>query len=292
MNFIEPMLLDSINNPFDSDEFIFEPKSNGIRLELISSENGIKLFTRHGNEITSRLPEITSLYVDKGIILDGELVCYDPNNPLVEDFEGVMSRITSKRQMSVENAAKKTPCTFIVFDILLSKDKSIMKLPLLERKIVLDKVVDNQPHMTKVIHVPESGKILFEIIKQHELEGIVAKRIDSPYKAGKRPRDVWYKIINWRYSECAILGYRKGDTGWYLGIENNDGFGIQRVGMVEFGISAKQKMKFYSVVDKLKVGENENSVWLNTEIRCKIKHRGFLKSGNIMTPVFVDFIND
>jgi DNA ligase-1 len=283
MKFIEPMLLDSRETPFDSSKFIFEPKANGVRLELISSENGIKLFTRHGNDITSSLPEITSLKVDKGIILDGELVCYDPENPLKEDFEAVMSRITSKKSISVEFAVKKFPTTFIVFDILFNKNKSILNLPLLERKQILDKVVENQPHMTKVVYVAEKGKILFEIIKQHELEGMVAKRLDSRYQAGKRPKDVFYKIINWYYSDCVITGYRKDSVGWYL--KNDEGKGF-----VEFGISPKQKKEFYPLAETLKTGENENSVWIQPVIKCRVKHRGFLRSGNMMTPVFVEFL--
>ena len=288
MSFIPPMLLDSRDDPFDSKDFIYEPKSNGVRLELISSSRDINLITRHGNNVTTSLPEISSLNMDEGLTLDGEIVCYDPNNPLKEDFEAVMSRIMNKREMSISAAVKKTPCTLIVFDILKYKGKSIMHLPLLERKEILERAVKDQSHLTKVIYLPEFGNVLFDVIKAHQLEGMVAKRKDSLYQKGKRPKHIWYKIINWQYSECVITGYRKGDIGWYLGIENTEK--IVRVGMVEFGISPKQKKEFYNIVKGLKTGENERSVWIKPVLHCRVKHRGFLKSGNIMTPVFVDFI--
>ena len=60
--------------------------------------------------------------------------------------------------------------------------------------------------------------------------------------------------------------------------------------MVEFGISPNQKKAFYNIVKDLKTGENERSVWIKPVLYCRVKHRGFLKSGNIMTPVFMDFI--
>ena len=93
MKFISPMLLDTRADPFDSADFIYEPKSNGVRLELVKSADNTKLYTRHNTDVTWRLPELHSLDVAPGITLDGEVVCYDPANPLVEDFEAVMGRI-------------------------------------------------------------------------------------------------------------------------------------------------------------------------------------------------------
>jgi DNA ligase-1 len=107
MNFIRPMLLDSRTDPFDSNDYIFEPKSNGIRLELIAVDTGVKLITRHGNDVTISLPEIASLNIEDGVVLDSELVCYDLHNPLKEDFEAVMGRIMSKREMSISAAVKR-----------------------------------------------------------------------------------------------------------------------------------------------------------------------------------------
>lgn len=289
LKFIEPMLLDTRTDPFDSNDYLFEPKSNGVRIELLSDESGIKLITRHGNDITLSLPEIKSLHVEQGITLDGELVCYDLENPLKEDFEAVMTRIMSKRHSSIASAAIARPCTLIVFDILTHKYKSVMRLPLSIRKGILESSVENQQRLTKVIHVLETGKTLFELIKQYELEGMVAKRLDSTYKAGRRPKDLWCKIINWQYSECVVTGYRKESTALYLSISTDDGF--KYVGTVEFGLSTTQKKSFYKVASKIITGETKGSIWIQPLIRCTIKHRGYLKSGNIMTPVFVDFID-
>ena len=172
--FITPMLLDSREDPFDSKDYIYEPKSNGVRLELESEIGGITLWTRHKNDVTVSLPEINSLHIDEGLTLDGEIVCYDPDNPLKEDFEAIMSRIMSQREMSIKAAVKQFPSTLIVFDVLKYKGKSIMHLPLLERKDILGKAVENQQHLTKVMYLPEFGNKLFDLIKKNNLEGMVA----------------------------------------------------------------------------------------------------------------------
>ncbi|MFD0587716.1 ATP-dependent DNA ligase [Paenibacillus sp. GCM10027627] len=290
MNFIDPMLLDSCKEPFNSENHIFEPKSNGIRLELLRSESQTKLITRHGTDVTKSLPELLKLDLSAGTILDGELVCYSPHNPLEEDFEAVMSRIVSKSEKSVKQQMSINPCNYIVFDILMYRNKPLMDLPLVARKQILESKVSNQSYLQKVMYLRKNGNQLFEVIKKHKLEGIVAKRIESRYHAGKRPVDVWTKIINWRYSDCLISGFRKEQTGWYLEVIGGEGIGSK--GFVEFGISKEMKQLFYEITKKMVVKEDKKSVWIQKILKCEVKHRGVLKSGNLMTPVFVKFLID
>lgn len=107
-----------------------------------------------------RLPEIERLEINKGTLLDGEIVCYYPEDPLKEDFEAVMKRInTSKR---TEIAASANPITYIVFDILKHRGKSVMNMPLLERKHLLDEVIVNQPHLNQLFYIQEKGIDLFK----------------------------------------------------------------------------------------------------------------------------------
>ena len=284
--FISPMLLDTRTDPFDSADFIFEPKSNGVRLELAKSATNTKLYTRHGTDVTKRLPELLTLDIPDGTTLDGEVVCYDPANPLAEDFEAVMGRINTSR--NIKAAATSSPIVFIVFDILSLNGESLTNIPLLERKRILDETVENTAYVKKVLSVPDTGIALFDTIKQFALEGIVAKRKESIYYVGKRPKDKWYKIINWRYEDCYIVGYRTDMSGWYIAKEDNGK--MTNIGFVEFGMNAKHKAEFYAAVKTLTVKETKSAVWITPTIRCRVKHRGYLRSGNVMTPVFVEFI--
>lgn len=277
--FIKPMLLDTAKDIFDSDEYIYEPKSNGVRMELITTDNEIKLYTRHGNEITSSLPEITQLDIPDGMILDGELVCY--SDATTEDFEAVMARIKAKSERKINELMKDYPCTYIVFDILQHKNEMVARFPLTNRIELLEQVVENQDNLRKVVRT-SNGTALFELIKQHQLEGVVAKKLTSTYHIGKRPKDLWLKIINWRYSDCYIVGYHKDEFGWV--ITDNEG---NYLGVVEFGASPDSKKEFYKkAVD---TGE-KNSTKSIDPLPCIVKHRGYLKSGKLFTPVFVSFI--
>lgn len=289
MSFIPPMLLDTRAEVFDSPDFIFEPKANGVRLELDNTGKKVVLYTRHATDVTNRLTEIASLQIEHGTMIDGEVVCYYPDDPHKEDFEAVMGRINTTKATNVNAAAKLNPCTLLVFDLLMHKGKSVMNLPLLERKQLLNDVVEDQQHLKKVFHIAGNGIALFDAVKKFELEGIVAKRTtNSFYAAGERPKGLWYKIINWRYIECYITGYRKDKSGWYIAIEQEGKY--ITIGMIEFGANDQHKTAFYQVAKTIIRSENKNGVWIKPLIRCKVKHRGFLRSGNVMTPVFVEFI--
>lgn len=286
--FISPMLLDTRSEPFNHADFLYEPKANGVRLELDRSNDGVALYTRHATNVTLRLPEIASLEVEDGTILDGEVVCYYPEDPHKEDFEAIMKRINSTKEMAVKAAMNTNPATLLVFDILMHKGKSVMNQPLIERKQLLNDVVVEQKHLKKVLCEPTNGVQLFETVKQFDLEGIVAKHKDSRYTADARPKDVWYKIINWRYLDCYIVGYRKDKSGWYIAIPEGENF--KNVGFMEFGMNNDHKQAFYQVVKSIIVREKKDVVWIKPLLRCQVKHRGFNRSANAMTPVFVDFI--
>jgi DNA ligase-1 len=168
-----------------------------------------------------------------------------------------------------------------------------MDMPLIERKQLLDEVIINQPHLSKLFYIPEKGIQLFEKIKQFDLEGQVAKHKDSRYysngKKSIRPKDIWYKIINWRYHICYIVGYRKDKNGWYIALPTDDGK-FTNVGLMEFGASPEHKQAFYQIAKTIITKEMKDVVWIQPLIQCKVKHRGLLRSGNHMTPIFVEFI--
>lgn len=290
--FTPPMLLDVRSEPFNDPDFLFEPKGNGVRLLYDYTDSDKVLYTRHSNDITSRLPEIERLEIDKGTLLDGEIVCYYPEDHLKEDFEAVMKRINTTKRTEI--VARSNPITYIVFDILKHRGKSVMNMPLLERKQLLDEVIVNQPHLNKLFYIQEKGIELFEKIKQFELEGMVAKSKDSRYYStdghvSVRPKDVWVKIINWRYDICYIVGYRKNKSGWYIAIPTVENK-FKNVGLMEFGASPDHKIAFYQIAKTIITKEMNDIVWIKPLIRCNVKHRGVLRSGNFMTPIFVEFI--
>ncbi|MEH7511845.1 hypothetical protein V7146_03815 [Gottfriedia acidiceleris] len=281
--FIEPMLLQNADKPFDSDQHYFELKSNGVRMMLERQNGKNKLFNRNGTEITERIPELENIDLDD-CYLDGVLVCYNEGR---EDFEAVTNRVSFIQEYKILQGSKEFPLTYIVFDILRLKNKNLMKEPLSYRKKILSETLVDQESIKKSFYIESEGKMFFEQIKTLGLEGIVAKSKDSTYIPAHRSLN-WLKIINWRYSNYYITGYKKQGMGLLISELKNDEY--VNVGIVEFGMNTGQKTAFFSLTKHIKTGEDKNYIYVEPLVRCVIKSRGQLNSGELIEPIFHDFI--
>jgi bifunctional non-homologous end joining protein LigD len=117
---------------------------------------------------------------------DGEICCLDEGGrPTFRDL------LFRKRQ-----------CIFIAFDILYLNGKDLRTFPLIERKAMLKKLIRRKRgRMFYLDHVESDGRLLFEEVVKMDLEGIVCKRKDSPYKVTDKPSRYWIKVKNSRYSQ-------------------------------------------------------------------------------------------
>ena len=91
----------------------------------------------------------------------------------------------------------------VVFDVLSANGEDVRGLPLRERKQWLQGNSTPLPHVRTLEYVPTYGEALFDVITDHDCEGIVRKRLDSPYRAGRQP--TWRKTKNQRYSRQEAL---------------------------------------------------------------------------------------
>ncbi|TYS60663.1 hypothetical protein FZD47_20865 [Bacillus infantis] len=273
--FVSPMLLHKSEQPFEDSAYITELKVDGIRLILSKFNGQTKLYTRHHNEVTSKFPELHRLNLPDGIILDGEIIVTDLEGK--PDFEAMMERFQSKRS--------EHDIQYCVFDILYYKDQSITHLPLLKRKDIIEQLIENGQHLAKVQWVEGNAPAYFELTKQHGLEGIVQKRINSDYQISKRSKD-WLKVINYKYTKAYITGLRKGEFGLLLGIEDR-GI-IKPAGIMEF-VPPLARKQFYGQYRELIIGEDKKFIHLDPKIKCQVKFRNFTKKGMLRIPSFVDF---
>jgi DNA ligase 1 len=281
--FIEPMLLQTADHPFDSNDHYFELKSNGVRM-LLERQNGKnKLFTRNGTELTGRIPELDIIELDD-CYLDGELVCYNEGK---EDYEAVINRVNSIHENKIIQGSKQFPLTYVVFDILRIQNRNLMKEPLSVRKQILSDTLVDQPSIKKSFFIETQGKMLFDQIQALELEGMVAKTKDSIYIPARRSLN-WLKIINWKYENYYITGYKKQGMGLLISEYKNNEF--VNVGLVEFGMNTGQKKAFFSLTKHIKTGEDKTYIYVEPFVRCKIKSRGQQSNGELIEPIFDDFI--
>ncbi len=183
-------------------EWSYEIKLDGFRLEAVKKKGETTLYSRRGNILNRKFPYVATAL--KGLpddtILDGEVVALDSQGRsdfnLLQNFHSAESKIH-----------------YYVFDILALKGKNVSKLPLAERRQILSKALKPNDHIsTSPAEVGSSTKIL-TFVKQHGLEGVVAKRLDSLYEAGRRS-GAWCKYRINLGQEFVVGGYTPGGHGF------------------------------------------------------------------------------
>lgn len=152
------MLLHKSNEPFDDPDYISELKLDGIRLIVSKMDDQMKLYTRHHNDVTALFPELHSIDIPYGTILDGEIIVTDQKG--CPDFDAMMERFQSRRS--------EHHVTFCAFDILYYDHDSVMYLPLIERKELLKRILPQHPHAAYVQHIVGRGLDYFALVKEKD----------------------------------------------------------------------------------------------------------------------------
>lgn len=190
---IKPMLAQTARIPFDSEEHLFEIKWEGIRCLAFIEAGGLRLQSRQLIEITRQFPELSSLMrLPSGTVLDGELVLLKDGKPCFPEIE---RRAQLRHPQRIRFLSQRTPVTYMVFDLLYLRGEPLMAAPLTVRRKALRKLLS--PFSLPGVLVPEGirshGQSFFRQVAAVGLEGIMAKRLDSPYLAGKRS-PAWRKL--------------------------------------------------------------------------------------------------
>ena len=185
---VSPMRLSRRFKSFDSTDYLFEIKHDGFRSLAYIEDRQCRLVSRNGNRFhnfgTLEKWIAKQLRVENAI-LDGEIVCPD------ETGKSVFTDLLFRRK----------DCRYFAFDILWLNDEDLRKLPLVERKARLKKLIGTrQSAFLYVDHIEEKGRIVFEHACRLDLEGIVAKPKAARYEAAEK-KSPWIKIKNPTYSQ-------------------------------------------------------------------------------------------
>ncbi|MFC5402950.1 ATP-dependent DNA ligase [Cohnella soli] len=282
--FFEPMLLEKRESPFDDERFLYEPKIDGHR-NILSMDGKVRLFTRHHNDVTSQYPELHDVPIDDttDLVLDGEVACLDQETGTI-DFGLIQQRSKMQKDIAIRQAMIQQPVHYYVFDILRYRGRDLRALPLTERKQILQQVLKPNQYFSNVMSVPGTGIALFDVIREKQLEGIVAKRKTSKY-VGRRSSS-WIKIINYAYDIVQISGYRKNQFGWLLSKHG------RYVGFLEYStlVPENHRRAFYSKAQGLITREDQDFVFLDPRINARVRFRNWTRAGMLRTPEFVDFV--
>ena len=284
-----------MQDAFNSPDFIYEIKFDGIRCIAYLDETTTDLRNRKNRPILKVVPELVDLYkhVSEKCILDGELIVLKSGAP---DFFEIQRRMLMTDSFKIKLTANRFPASLLVYDILYYKNKDITGLPLIERKKYLEDVVTENNLIAVSRYVENDGVKLFELAKQQKLEGIVAKKKQSPYWQGKRSKD-WIKCKVLESIDCVICGYVKKEknmTSIILGQYDKDkliykGHVTLGAGMMHLSRHGYEVINFspFGYVPK----GNKEAVWIRPHLVCIVEYMPTDK-GSMRLPVFKGIIDD
>jgi bifunctional non-homologous end joining protein LigD len=299
----------TVDDPFDNDKWLFEIKYDGVRVLAIREGETTHLYARKGTDITNRYPEVAlalnSIALDR-FVLDGEVVA--------QDERGRPSFQLLQRRMHVNNASQiarlslAVPVSYYVFDLLAFDRFDTRMLPLEERKRLLGELIHSDGPVRYCDHVIGRGKDFYAAISEHELEGIVAKLRDAPYR-GTRTGD-WLKIKRPLTEQFVIGGYSDPDGtrthfgALLLGQYESDG-ALRYTDKAGSGFSQETLRKIHAMLAervqpsspfrKSAAGEpspEKNAHFVRPELVCKVRFTEWTDSGGIRQPSFLGLVEN
>jgi bifunctional non-homologous end joining protein LigD len=299
---LSPMMAFAAAKPPSDPGWLFEVKWDGVRALCFVEEGALRMISRNGNPMDRQYPELAVLpqcVKADSAILDGEIVALDER--------GLPSFGLLQRRMHVADAgyaatlSRATPVILYVFDLLYLDGWDLRKTAIEDRKRLLASVFTPNERIKLSDHFVDQGEALFQLARQSGLEGIVAKRLGSPYESRRSPN--WLKIKVTEQQEFVICGYTTGDRDFFssliLGLY--DGERLVYVGNVGSGFDQASLELVYSklapLVNNRMPFEAEPEmlhppVWASPELVCEVKFSSWTGDKRLRAPVFLGLRND
>ncbi len=283
------------------DGWIYEVKWDGVR-SLCFIENGrVRLVSRNGRAMERQYPELVAMAESlsaRDAIVDGEIALLDDQGR--PSFELLQSRINVSDAGSIANMARKRPVVIYLFDLLFLNGRDLRGLPLRERKALLRSSL-RPSNLVRFSDDFADGPALLAAARERGLEGVMAKRADSPYES-RRSRS-WLKIKVLSRQDFVVCGYTRDQREYFgalmLGVWDGGRFAF--AGSVGTGFDGPM-LKL--VAQLLKPLETEvcpfesdprigkTVVWVEPRLVCEVKYLEWTGEGRLRAPVFLGLRND
>jgi DNA ligase 1 len=196
-----------------------QPKYDGFRVQIHKDDGEVSIFSRNLERMTDMFPELVSAagrLPVRSVILDGEAIAYDPESEEYRPFQETMGR---RRKQGIEQFARRVPLRAFTFDVMYRDGSDLTPLPYETRLGIVDELVRGSDSLIPApLTKTDSAEVLrTELLDNisRGLEGVVAKRLDSPYQAGARNFN-WVKLKRNTSGQLndtidvVLLGYYRG----------------------------------------------------------------------------------
>src|SRR3954468_1837871 len=298
-NYIEPMAATLASKPFRDPDWLFEIKWDGYRIEAVVRDGKVKLWTRHGNDAATYFGDILDppRWIDaREAIVDGEFVALDENG--APDFGLLQERISTVR---AGRGGGTDGLIYQVFDLLHLDGRSLLRVPLEDRKRLLKTVIRESRRVKFAAHIDGEGGAFFDASAARGVEGIVAKHRRSTYEPGRRS-PTWLKLKVRPEQELVVGGYTPGegnakDLGAVI-VGVYDGRKLRYAGKVGSGFNATSRRDVRKRLEALetdvcpfdpapeKKGELRTARWVKPEVVIRAELGGWTREGYVRQTSF------
>jgi len=276
---IEPCLATLKSKPPEGDDWSYEIKWDGYRLAVHIELPGVRILTKGGHDWTKRFPEIERGAKELGVataILDGEAVMYDEQGR--SDFNLLQTSLGGR------SGKKTSPAQFVAFDLLYLDGHDMQNTDLRVRRHLLADLIGSAESPIQFSETFDAtGAEMLEAACIHGLEGIIAKRLDSPYRSGRNGD--WIKIKCVASESFFIVGYEQSAVGFsslLLGAYHNGQ--VVYVGSVGTGFKQNEVANLQTQMNKLiwkkkappvRYTGKRDVVWVEPTLIAEIEYRGW-----------------
>lgn len=288
--------------PPDQDGWGFEIKWDGIRaIAYVEDDRRVRLTSRTLRDITGTYPEIQAVgaaLAGHRAVLDGEIVAFDDNGR--PSFQRLQARMNVTGPAVIEQLRGATPVTYVVFDLLYLDGRSMLGLPYDQRRAQLDTLLHSDRAWQVPAYVRGQGSELLEASRAQHLEGIIAKRLSSRYRPGRRSRD-WLKVKNIRRQEFVIGGWLPGEggltgdlgalaVGYY-----DEGGALRYAGRVGTGFNLAERRRLQALLQPLEVAhspfvgaqpDKRGCVFVEPRLVCEVAYAEWTDAGTLRQPSY------
>jgi ATP-dependent DNA ligase len=262
---VDPMLARASDALPDGPGWLFEPKWDGFRVVIFRDGASLQLQSRELKPLDRYFPELRAPLLDRlpeRCVADGEIVIAGARGL---DFEALLLRIHPAASR-VKLLAAAQPASVVLFDLLALGDRDLRGSPLAERRALLEAALAGPAGSVLVTPATRDRAVAQDWFSRFEgagLDGVVAKRLEGPYVAGKREM---VKVKHARTADCAVAGFRwhKGGVGarvgsLLLGLHDDRGV-LHHVGICASFTDARRR-ELARELEPLREGALEGHPW-------------------------------
>lgn len=304
---LSPMHAESGDAPFNHPDWMWEPKLDGYRVLAFVTDAGVKLRSRRGLDLSAAFPRLRAELAKQAtnMILDGEIVAFDASGK--PSFGALQNRVQLRTEREIAAADQVTPAVYCCFDLLHFAGLDLRKAPYADRRRYLAQCL-LPSSLVQLVHASEDGEALHRAALANGFEGIIGKRRDSKYEAGRRSAS-WLKIKPMDGADFVVGGYTKGKGSreplgalligyWDEGELPGK---LRYASHVGSGFDADTLVQLKARLEPLRTSTcpfaekpelHSPTVWVEPEVVVEVKFQNWTDDGSLRAPIFLRLRDD